>query len=305
MMSKRAPLALVLCAVLFVTSGFAATKKIQRHDGSRDWNDLSLQNDLSPQNGLSLQNGSLPDAGSSVSGVSSGFQSSGALGRSGSPNPDPVSVSDNWNGGTGNWSNGANWSTGSSPGGTSIVKIYSGGNDNVTLDVSATINSLTLGGAGNYSTFSELTDGGVAQTLTITNELTIGTRGGLYLYGGSTVSAGADSSNAGSVELDNGSTLKVAGNFDNAGTIETGYYPGGNTLTITGTLTNQGGGQFILGFPARGDKANIGGLANSGLVDVEDGGTLTINGNVTNSGFLFTQHYDPGGGNTGDHHPVP
>jgi hypothetical protein len=49
---------------------------------------------------------------------------------------------DNWLGGTGNWSNGADWSAGE-PGGGSDVFINTG-NDHVGLDVSATINSLTL-----------------------------------------------------------------------------------------------------------------------------------------------------------------
>ena len=44
MMSKRMPLALTLGALLFVTAGFGATKKFHRNDGSRHWNDLSLQN---------------------------------------------------------------------------------------------------------------------------------------------------------------------------------------------------------------------------------------------------------------------
>src|SRR5271167_4098001 len=95
---------------------------------------------------------------------------------------------DNWNGGTGKWSNGSDWSAGL-PGAGSDVVIYSGGNDTVTLDTSATINSLTLGGANNGFT-SELTDGGVAQTLTITNGLTVGQTGFLNLLGSSTVSAG-------------------------------------------------------------------------------------------------------------------
>ena len=48
MMSKRLPLALVLSAVLFVTASFAATKKSQRNNRSRDWNDSPLVNDDLP-----------------------------------------------------------------------------------------------------------------------------------------------------------------------------------------------------------------------------------------------------------------
>jgi hypothetical protein len=59
------------------------------------------------------------------------------------PSFDPSSP-DNWLGGTGNWSNGADWSA-NEPGSSSDVFITTG-NDNVTLDVSASINSLMLGG---------------------------------------------------------------------------------------------------------------------------------------------------------------
>ncbi len=70
MTSKRVPLALTLGVFLFVTAGFAATKKFQRNDGStRELRTI-----------CSLQNGGLPDARSSLSGGSSGFQSSGAAG---------------------------------------------------------------------------------------------------------------------------------------------------------------------------------------------------------------------------------
>jgi hypothetical protein len=186
---------------------------------------------------------------------------------------------DNWNGGTGNWSNGSDWNAGE-PGPGSDVVIYSGGNDTVTLDVgSTTISSLTLGGPSNGTT-SELTDAGTKQTLTITNALNVGQTGTLYLYGGSTVTAGADSTSAGEILLYNGSTLSVTGNLANSGTLllnngntlqingdvsnsgllNTGFIIGlgGNTLTITGTLNNRVGGELRVFGP--GDMANLGSL---------------------------------------------
>jgi hypothetical protein len=51
---------------------------------------------------------------------------------------------DNWLGGIGYWSNGADWSAGL-PGSGSDVFIGTG-SDNVILDTSASVNSLTLGG---------------------------------------------------------------------------------------------------------------------------------------------------------------
>ena len=81
-------------------------------------------------------------------------------------------IQDHWLGGTDNWTNGSKWNTGFSPGATSNVIIYSGvDNDVVTLDAgSTTINSLTIGGDPNGFT-SELTDGGVKQTLMINDAL--------------------------------------------------------------------------------------------------------------------------------------
>ena len=199
----RAFLQLVLCAVLFVTTGFAATKKIQADDPSRDGNDWSFRA------------ANLLDAGGGVpSGGSGNWLSNGGpsgppllLGSPGTP--------DNWTGGTGNWSNAGNWSSGL-PGNSSDVTIYSGSNDTVTLDTSPKISSLTLGGASNGTT-SELTDGGVAQTLTITKGLTVGQTGTLNLTGGSTVTVGAGLSNAGMIDLE--STLSVTGNLTNSGRI--------------------------------------------------------------------------------------
>ncbi len=83
-------------------------------------------------------------------------------------------VNDYWNGGTGVWSNGGQWSLGTSPGSNNNAFIYSGGNDLVTLDVgTGTVNQLNVGGASNGFT-SELTDGGTTQTLVVSNGLTVG-----------------------------------------------------------------------------------------------------------------------------------
>lgn len=181
---------------------------------------------------------------------------------------------DNWLGGTGNWSNGGFWSAGEPNAGSDVV-IYSGGNDHVTLDVGATtINSLTLGGASNGYT-SELTDGGIAQTLSITNSLTVGQNGELILSGRSNLGAGTLTvASGGYFNAQNGSTVTINGAVNNAGNLYTGYLSGGgNTLSITGTLTNQGGGQFLLGAFGSGpsDMATLGGLANSGTVEVAGG----------------------------------
>src|SRR5271165_59585 len=119
-MSKRKFALLAVCAGLFVNLSFAATKKSERHRNQlADWSDGALRN------------GDLPDTGSIVSGSGSGFQLGGGYKRSGPPNPEPINSPDNWNGGTGNWSNAGNWNSGV-PGSNSDVTIFSGGNDLVT-----------------------------------------------------------------------------------------------------------------------------------------------------------------------------
>jgi len=219
------------------------------------------------------------------------------------------SIPDAWIGGTGNWSNGADWTTGV-PGATSDAIIYSGGNDLVTLNVgSTTINSLTLGGPANTFT-STLTDGGVAQTLTISNALNIGQNGSLSFSGGSTITAGASSSNAGSMaliagskfsvtglytnsgmtDLEGASTLQVNGNAGNSGSIfgDINGMGGANILNITGTLTNAPNTSVLVLFG--GDTATLGGLTNqaNALTEMLNGSVLQVNGNATNSGTLET-----------------
>ncbi len=46
------------------------------------------------------------------------------------------------------------------------------------------------------------------------------------------------------------------------------------------------------------DLTTLGGLVNSGTVNVLNGDTLQITGNVTNSGFLATGYVNCCGGNT-------
>ena len=175
-----------------------------------------------------------------------------------SPSSSPFhfpSMPDDWLGGTGNWSNGGDWSAGV-PTLANDVVIYSGGDDNVTLDVgSTTIDSLTLGGVNNGTT-SVLTDGGTTQNLTIINALTVGQSGVLQLTGGSNVTAGT---------------------LSNSGSITTGYANGaggGNTLTIIGNLTNAPGAS--LDVYGTGDFATVATLNNGGYVRVNTGATLNL-----------------------------
>ena len=278
-------LSVFLVAALVVSSGFAATKKLDRHRlASEEWNDSSLMS------GNLLSTGSSVPSGGGPASLSIGSLESPSLILSpGTP--------DSWLGGTGNWNNADNWDHFVVPGASSDVTIYSGGNDTVTLDTSPTIYSLTLGGASNGTT-SELTDGGAAQTLTITDVLTVGQTGYLQLYGGSTSTVGTDLNNAGQIDISNGSHLSTAGSVTSGGTIdlENGSAftvngdvtnksggtistsinggSGGNTLNINHTLNNNSGGTFSLN--GSGDVGNVRMLNNSGTVYVGQGSTLNL-----------------------------
>ncbi len=226
-------------------------------------------------------------------------------------------VSDDWFGGSGTWNTASQWSAGI-PGANSDVTIYSGTTDSVTLDVgSTTVLSLALGGPLNGTT-STLKDAGTKQNLTVTNGLAIGVTGFLQFTGGGTLSAGnfIDSDFA---NFENGSTLTVAGDSTNTADLFTdqgglggnnSLHIGGNlsntgvvqlngaadSLTVLGTVTNQLDADVLL--YGAGSMATLGGLDNTGLVDVENGSSLQVNGSATNSGNLNTDQLGLGGANS-------
>jgi len=83
----------------------------------------------------------------------------------------------------------------------------------------------------------------------------------------------------------------------NNGTMFTSFNggSGGNTLVINGTLTNNANAFFNEGFVlyGPGDSATIGSVTNTatGFVDLENASTLTVKGDVNNSGFLSTGYF--------------
>jgi hypothetical protein len=185
---------------------------------------------------------------------------------------------DDWLGGTGNWSDPADWSAGL-PGSSSDVFINTG-NDYVTLDTSTNINSLTLGGASGSSTL--IAEGA---TVNIAGALTINSTGTLTLNGDD-ITANADSMNAGTVNLSS-SLLDVTGNFTNSGTINVGVVP----FTVGGTLTNSGTFVDIAEFTT----IEAGAVVNSG--NISGAFTVTSSGNFTNegNGYLAVRNLYIGG----------
>ena len=96
-----------------------------------------------------------------------------------------------------------------------------------------------------------------------------------------------------------GSTVTINGNADNSGSLLTGLGIGGNILNVTGSMTNQVGGSFFVW--GTNDKTTVSGLNNLGTVLVNNGSTLQVNGDASNSGYLATGYYflyPVGGGNT-------
>ena len=91
------------------------------------------------------------------------------------------------------------------------------------------------------------------------------------------------------MDVEQASSLTVAGNLTNSGTVATNnqnLQGGANTLTVTGTLTNNIGGNVTIGANNdTSDVANVGLLANSGTVTVGTGATLNLTaaGTDTNS----------------------
>jgi len=104
-------------------------------------------------------------------------------------------------------------------------------------------------------------------------------------------------SNAGTVDLENGSSLTVNGTADNSWELFTSSNggTGHNTVNVTGALTNEGTGEFILSGP--GDLGTLGSLSNAGFVDLENGSKLQVTNDVNNSGSLFTSFILASGGN--------
>ncbi len=204
------------------------------------------------------------------------------------------STPDDWLGGAGNWSNAADWSGGEPGNGNDVI--INSGNDAVTLDTNANINSLTLGGTSGHSTLSDSL--GRGYEIQIAGALTIN-QSGTLTFTEDVIVANGNSTNAGTINLSNASGLSFNGNFSNSGTIELNGFAARPGIGIAGTLTNSG--QIVDNFDSAfldvgGTLSNSGGLfiyslttgaltnTASGSIDTQ---FLTVNGNLTNAGMMF------------------
>lgn len=179
---------------------------------------------------------------------------------------------DNWLGGTGNWSNGADWSLNSPPGSADDATI-GGANDFVYFDVgTTTINSLTLSGT--------LTDNGIASQLTLANSSLNVTSTGVLDFSASIIGTGTytydHSYNYGKISAADLFLGSYGGDFDSYGVMNLG------SLSIpdyAGSFTNHG----VMNVGGIGISTQSGGFHNaSGATLITTGGAGL--GNIGNDG---------------------
>ena len=110
--------------------------------------------------------------------------------------------------------------------------------------------------------------------------------GNLYLKNGqsATITPGGGTLNVASgglFDVDRAANVTVSGSVTNSGQIDTNRanWDQGDTLTVTGSFTNNPGAQLAVGFfNNTSDVMNIGSLTNKGLVTVGIGSTLNLTG---------------------------
>ncbi len=180
-----------------------------------------------------------------------------------------------WNGGSGNWSNAAQWNPAIVPNNNgSQAYDVSISNGTASLDTSPTINSLTLNGS--------LTTGfdpstGQYPTLTVNRNVTVnggisGSPAQLGLF--NSLAIGGNLTNPGYIKTFG--SLTVGGNLTNSGFLGlTGSVRSG--FSVGGTLSNTGA--LVWGAPEYyypGPGTSLGGLVNSGSIFVEAGTIINV-----------------------------
>jgi hypothetical protein len=173
-----------------------------------------------------------------------------------------------------------------------------------TLTVNGNVTNNAGGPQGIYTSFNgtgnntiaiqgSLTNNGMFGVESAGDKVTIGgavtNSGSFQVTGGAAATFTSTLLNTGTVDLENASTLMIKGAADNFGTLSTSANSGtgGNTLTVTGLLTNEAGAQLSVNGPADVLTASAG-LVNKGLVTVKNGSTVTIDApsSVNNLGTI-------------------
>jgi fibronectin-binding autotransporter adhesin len=175
---------------------------------------------------------------------------------------------------SGNWSSTGSWSPATVPNNsgpnTYNVTLLSSPAVNITLDISPTIDTLTLDSGSILSTDS-------GTTLTTTGVTNAGT---IELYNGNTLTVNGSMTTSNYFDLDRGSKLVVTGNLTNSGQLYTNIQDGGgaaNTIAVSGTFTNNSGATSRIGyFNGTADVMNVATLVNNGILEIDNGATLNL-----------------------------
>jgi hypothetical protein len=202
----------------------------------------------------------------------------------------------------GNWSSANNWSPNQVPGASDTAWITNNGTYTVTLNASATVASLTLGGTSGTQSFVVN-----ANTLTLNVASTVGSNGSFNLGGGTLGGTGSFTvngsftwssgyiSNTGGVTLNGTSSLSGVGNNSmqlygpliNAGAL-TWSGSGANLYINGGTLTNLATGTITISADV--SSATSGTIGNAGLLRKTGAtGTTTLNAAFVNTGDVQVQ----------------
>ncbi len=184
----------------------------------------------------------------------------------------------------GAWSAGSNWSLGRAPITSDTVSIALDGTYTVTLDVSASVARVVLGGGTGLKTLQH-----GASTLTVSDSLFVLPGGALPVTGSGALAGPGVLVNTGSMLL-TGAALGLP--LHNAGSLETR-----GTASLPNAFTNAAGGTLTVRGAASGGTAALtvaNGFTNGGLISLtsQDGGyasSLTVtNGVLVNEGTLTT-----------------
>ncbi len=206
----------------------------------------------------------------------------------------PTTTAENWNGGVGTWSTGADWSSQAAPMSYSDVNIGSTSSGTVTLNQDSTVNSVTVQ-SGNALQYQS----GAPAALTVGENVAIDAGGSVALSSaGDLLTTGGAISNAGSLTIGSGSVADVVNlsgstaAVDNSGTIALdgtlqgqGALHNGNGATIT--LAN--GSLQTTSFVNAGSTSGYGSVApsvqNSGSITAS-GGTLSAQNGISGAGVV-------------------
>ena len=211
--------------------------------------------------------------------------------------PPPTAVG--WQGGSGNWSDTADWSNSGNGGFTPMnyqdVTLGSGAGGTVTYDeTNASINSLTVG-TGTSSGYTLSLN--PSTTLNVATTVAINSGGEIDVAAsGAALAANGNLTNSGTLNVANGGSLTVGSlttqpNFTNSpsGTlnVDAKNSSGGSGVVIFGTLANGGALNIGNGNLTTPTTVNVGTLQNAGLLNMSGASTTntaTVNvvGNAAN-----------------------